>query len=74
MILSLQLCCKIIKTNKKRVGVNVYLPNRIINPLNILPKDMEYISNDFVGQLGAYEIYKGKKRGHRMINLHLIFR
>ena len=53
---------------------NNYLPNRSIDPLNILPKGMENIPNNFVGQLGSYEIYKGKKRGHRMINLHLIFR
>jgi hypothetical protein len=57
--------CKIFKN---------YLPNRSINPFNILPENKENIQNDFVGQLGSYEIYKGKKRGHRMINLHLIFR
>jgi hypothetical protein len=54
---------------------NGYLTNRIIDQFSILPKDYENnIENKFVGQLGAYEIYRGKKNGHRMCNLHLIFR
>lgn len=52
-----------------------FLPNRKLDPYQILPKNYEYkLENNFVGTLGAYEIYKGKKNGHRMCNLHLIFR
>lgn len=51
-----------------------YLPNRKLDSYNLLPKNAEYIENKFVGKLGAYEIYKGKTKGHRMCNLHLIFR
>jgi hypothetical protein len=61
-------------TNRICEIFNNYLPNRKLDPFNILPQNAENISNDFVGQLGAYEIYRGKKKGHRMINLHLIFR
>ena len=54
---------------------NGYLSNRKIDPLSVLPKDSEnIIENGFTGQVGAYDIYRGKKNGHRMCNLHLIFR
>ena len=52
-----------------------YLPNRQFDSLNLLPKNAEEkIENGFVGQIGAYEIYKGKTNGHRMANLRIIFR
>lgn len=52
-----------------------YLPNRKFDPLVLLPQDAEKkIEDGFTGQLGAYEIYKGKANGHRMANLRLIFR
>jgi hypothetical protein len=62
-------------TNKICEIFNGYLPNRILNSLSILPEKSEQeIDNGFIGQIGAYEIYKGKSKGHRMANLHLIFR
>jgi hypothetical protein len=32
------------------------------------------INAGFVGTLGAFEIYRGSRRGHRMANLRLILR
>ena len=52
-----------------------FLPNRKFNALTLLPSGSEKeIDNDFVGLIGAYEIYRGKSNGHRMANLRLIFR
>ena len=34
----------------------------------------EVIESGFEGVLGAFEIYRGKRSGHRMANLRLILR
>ena len=34
----------------------------------------EQIDCGFVGVIGAFEVYRGKARGHRMANLRLILR
>ena len=52
-----------------------YLPGRKFNANDILPGDVEKeINNNKTGIFGAYEIYKGKNKGHRLANLRLIFR
>jgi hypothetical protein len=41
----------------------------------LLPEGSEQqINADFVGVLGAFEIYRGSVRGHRMANLRIILR
>ncbi len=51
------------------------LPRRELLPEMLLPKrSEEQIESGFVGVLGAFEIYRGKRRGHRMANLRLILR
>lgn len=62
-------------SNKIAQVFDEYLPNRHLDAKQILPDgaDIE-IENGFVGQIGAYEIYKGKAGGHRMANLRIIFR
>ena len=51
------------------------LPRRELTPEMLLPSgNEERIDPGFVGVLGAFEIYKGKSRGHRMANLRLILR
>jgi hypothetical protein len=51
------------------------LPRRELTADMLLPDDAaEKIDAGFVGVLGAFEIYRGKARGHRMANLRLILR
>jgi hypothetical protein len=51
------------------------LPRRQLTPPMLLPEGSEeQIDAGFVGVLGAFEIYRGKARGHRMANLRLILR
>jgi hypothetical protein len=51
------------------------LPRRELTPEMLLPAGSEErIDAGFVGALGAFEIYRGKTRGHRMANLRLILR
>lgn len=51
------------------------LPRRELAPEMLLPVGSEeQIEARFVGVLGAFEIYRGKARGHRMANLRLILR
>jgi hypothetical protein len=41
----------------------------------LLPEGSEKEINDgFVGVLGAFEVYRGSVRGHRMANLRVILR
>jgi hypothetical protein len=41
----------------------------------LLPEGGEQaIDSGFVGVLGAFEIYRGSVRGHRMANLRLLLR
>jgi hypothetical protein len=51
------------------------LPRRELVPETLLPEGgEEHIESGFVGILGAFEIYRGRKKGHRMANLRLILR
>jgi hypothetical protein len=51
------------------------LPRRELTPEMLLPAGSEeQIDGGFVGVLGAFEIYRGKAKGHRMANLRLILR
>jgi hypothetical protein len=51
------------------------LPRRELTPAMLLPKGSERgIDTGFVGVLGAFEIYRGSVRGHRMANLRVILR
>jgi hypothetical protein len=51
------------------------LPRRELLPEMLLPERAEVpLESGFVGVLGAFEIYRGKKNGHRMANLRLILR
>ena len=51
------------------------LPRRELVPEMLLPAGSEeQIDAGFVGVLGAFEIYRGKPRGHRMANLRFILR
>ncbi len=51
------------------------LPRCELLPEMLLPEGgEEMIESGFVGVLGAFEIYRGKKTGHRMANLRLILR
>ncbi len=51
------------------------LPRRELTPAMLLPKGSEeQINSDYVGVLGAFEIYRGSARGHRMANLRIILR
>ena len=51
------------------------LPRRELAPEMLLPGGgEEQIEAGFVGVLGAFEIYRGKRNGHRMANLRLILR
>ena len=50
-----------------------YLPRRELTSGMLLPDGGEKeIEDGFVGVLGAFEIYRGSVRGHRMANLRLI--
>ncbi len=51
------------------------LPRRELTAAMLLPEGGErQINAGFVGVLGAFEIYRGKKAGHRMANLRVILR
>jgi hypothetical protein len=51
------------------------LPRRDFDSEMLLPDGSEErINSGFVGVLGAFEIYRGKTRGHRMANLRIILR
>jgi hypothetical protein len=51
------------------------LPRRELTPDMLLPEGSEeQIDSRFVGVIGAFEVYRGKARGHRMANLRLILR
>ena len=51
------------------------LPRRELTSAMLLPEDSEKkVDAAFVGVLGAFEIYRGSVRGHRMANLRVILR
>jgi hypothetical protein len=51
------------------------LPRRDLVSEMLLPEGgEERIDSGFVGVLGAFEIYRGKTKGHRMANLRIILR
>ncbi len=51
------------------------LPRRELTSEMLLPQGSEeQIESGFVGVLGAFEIYRGSVRGHRMANLRIILR
>jgi hypothetical protein len=51
------------------------LPRRELTSTMLLPDGGEQAVEDgFVGVLGAFEIYRGSLRGHRMANLRVILR
>lgn len=51
------------------------LPRRELTSDMLLPVGgEEQIDSGFVGTLGAFEIYRGATRGHRMANLRVILR
>ena len=58
--------CKALKGN---------LPRRNLTPDMLLPPETEFkVDAGFIGTVGAFEIYRGKARGHRMANLRLVLR
>jgi hypothetical protein len=51
------------------------LPRRELTAATLLPEGSEQeIDSGFVGVLGAFEVYRGSVRGHRMANLRVILR
>jgi hypothetical protein len=51
------------------------LPRREMTSAMLLPKGSEEeIDSGFLGTLGAFEVYRGSVRGHRMANLRVILR
>jgi hypothetical protein len=51
------------------------LPRRELTSAMLLPAGSEAsIDDGFIGVLGAFEIYRGSARGHRMANLRIILR
>jgi hypothetical protein len=51
------------------------LPRRELTSTMLLPEGGEQaIDSGFIGVLGAFEIYRGSIRGHRMANLRVILR
>jgi hypothetical protein len=51
------------------------LPRRDLTSSMLLPEGGEdKINSGFIGTLGAFEIYRGANRGHRMANLRIILR
>ncbi len=51
------------------------LPRRELISEMLLPEGSEnVVDSRFVGALGAFEIYRGSPRGHRMANLRVILR
>lgn len=51
-------------------------PGRAFPPTEVLPEGAEDSVDDarFTGQVGAYEVYRGKSTGHRMANVRLVLR
>ena len=50
-------------------------PRRELNSEMLVPEGGEQeIDAGFIGVLGAFEIYRGSVRGHRMANLRVILR
>jgi hypothetical protein len=51
------------------------LPRRALTSAMLLPEGSEeQVESGFVGVVGAFEIYRGSARGHRMANLRVILR
>ena len=51
------------------------LPRRELTSDMLLPHGSEqFVDDGFVGTLGAFEVYRGTARGHRMANLRVILR
>jgi hypothetical protein len=51
------------------------LPRRQLTSAMLLPDGSENdIASGFIGVLGAFEIYRGSVRGHRMANLRIVLR
>lgn len=51
------------------------LPRRALTSGMLLPADSEAeIDSGFAGVAGAFEVYRGSARGHRMANLRVILR
>ncbi len=51
------------------------LPRRDLASDMLFPEGgEEAIDSGFVGVLGAFDIYRGKEKGHRMANLRLVLR
>jgi hypothetical protein len=51
------------------------LPRRELTAAMLFPEGSEQqIEAGFIGVLGAFEIYRGSSRGHRMANLRIILR
>jgi hypothetical protein len=51
------------------------LPRRDLTSDMLLPEGSEkQVDAGFIGTLGAFEIYRGAARGHRMANLRVILR
>jgi hypothetical protein len=51
------------------------LPRRELTSAMLLPEGSEKeVDSEFVGVVGAFEIYRGSVRGHRMANLRVILR
>jgi hypothetical protein len=51
------------------------LPRRELTSTMLLPAGSEKeIDHGFLGVLGAFEVYRGSRRGHRMANLRIILR
>jgi hypothetical protein len=51
------------------------LPRRELTSAMLLPEGSEQkIDSGFLGTLGAFEIYRGAARGHRMANLRVVLR
>ena len=51
------------------------LPRRELTSTMLLPEGSEKeIDSGFVGVLGAFEVYRGSVRGHRMANLRVLLR
>jgi hypothetical protein len=51
------------------------LPRRELTSAMLLPTGSEAdIDGGFIGVLGAFEVYRGSARGHRMANLRIVLR
>src|SRR5208337_2903501 len=50
------------------------LPRRELTSEMLLPQGSEEMGPGFLGAIGAFEVYRGSVRGHRMANLRVILR